>query len=280
MSALSKHATPRGRDAFAFKDRVLKQTDRMRAQRVPERAELHGMIGTASAWAGAAQRSGLHACREAATLALSPLAHLIGLLPTVLESIKGVDPAKAKVACRFIVGAFGRAAVLTLGAMAISGVHFERAAAHSREVELTELRFTCLTLLATFPRPEPVLLAHYCGESAVGARGPQSEHAAALEKPTASDDGRRRCCIAGAAAYTDTGLLLARDCLVEWYAAFGVAVTLSASATELRSCVDEDRDGVATDSELSRLVGCAQFPDADLPSIVTIESRRDLLRGC
>ena len=102
----------------------------------------------------------------------------------------------------------------------------------------------------------------------------------ALEKPTASDDGRRRCCIAGAAAYTDTGLLLARDCLVEWYAAFGVAVTLSASATELRSCVDEDRDGVATDSELSRLVGCAQFPDADLPSIVTIESRRDLLRGC
>jgi len=59
-------------------------------------------------------------------------------------------------------------------------------------------------------------------------------------------------------------------------------VTASNSAAKLHECTDADKDGTTTDAELPRMVksSCVSFPDSEAPSLITLESRRDVSRGC
>lgn len=74
---------------------------------------------------------------------------------------------------------------------------------------------------------------------------------------------------------------MVRDCVVDTYSQHGIELDASTSAAELLSCTDANNDGVATAVELPRLVSsCIGLGEAEPPSIVTLESRRELVRGC
>ena len=66
---------------------------------------------------------------------------------------------------------------------------------------------------------------------------------------------------------------------MQHYKNYGVVLTQTATAAQLRACADEDASGDVTLVEIVRLVThCGMFPDSTPASTVTEESRRDILR--